>query len=288
MSEQKVVIITGATRGIGLETARHLSQKGYRVFGSARKTSDTKDLDGACSSLPSLEKVILDVTDANSTQAAVDNVLKKTGRVDVLINNACDVAIGTVETCSLEQQVRSMDINYFGAVRMLQSVLPSMRKQKSGHIINISSISGFDPYPPIETYSATKFALEGLTESLVTTLSPWNIKLSLVEPGGVKTKAPELAYQGERVVDGGAFQKYSQSAQEKMIASYSQGALETSEIATLIWDILQSPEPHLRYQAGEFTQNIAKNRFKDPTGLFPVQEKRKLLEEMGLYQLLDQ
>jgi NAD(P)-dependent dehydrogenase (short-subunit alcohol dehydrogenase family) len=235
-----------------------------------------------------IEKLILDVTDEGSIRAAVAQIVQAVGRIDVLVNNACHVAFGTVESCSLQQQQRSMDVNYFGVVRMLQAVLPLMRRQRRGRVINISSIAGFDPYPPLETYSASKFALEGLSESLATTVAPWNIWVSLVEPGGVNTEAPMRAEQGERTPeDGDCFVRYARESQKRMVASYKAGAaLRPDEVAELIRDILVQEKPHLRYQVGEFTRRVAELRFSDPTGDAFVTKKAELLEEAGLYALL--
>lgn len=141
--DQKTVLITGATRGIGLVVARYLARKGYLVYGTARETSHTEALQKASQEIgENLIMLKMDLTTERSIQKAVQTILEKRGKIDVLINNACEVVIGTCKTCLLEEQQRVMDVNYFGVVRMLQAILPSMRANKAGHVINMISLAG--------------------------------------------------------------------------------------------------------------------------------------------------
>jgi NAD(P)-dependent dehydrogenase (short-subunit alcohol dehydrogenase family) len=290
MATSEVVLITGATRGIGLATAALLATRGMRVYGTHRASSDTRALDAAIAAGDGrLHRRVVDVTSAESVRDGVEAIERTEGAIDVLIHNACDVVIGTVETCSLAQQMHSMDVNYFGAVRLLQEVLPGMRARRRGRIIHMSSVAGIDPYPPIETYAATKFALEGLTESLATTLSPWGIFVSLIEPGGVRTEAPALAPQGERALAPNPYARYCAAAQQRMIESYAAGAAqEPKAIAELVAQVIAAERPHLRYPSGAFAEDIARRRFSDPTGDAPVAAKRALLEQAGLLQLIQE
>jgi NAD(P)-dependent dehydrogenase (short-subunit alcohol dehydrogenase family) len=282
------VLITGAAMGIGLATAKRLAASGFKVYVTCRASSDTRLLDKAIqASSQRLAKLTLDLGDSVSVHNGLKEILKNDERLDIVINNACDVVFGTIESCTLEQQRQSMNVNYFGVVRVLKEVLPFMRRRQRGQIINLSSVAGIDPYPPLETYSATKFALEGLTESLATNLRPWGIKCSLIEPGGVKTTAPEKAQLGNQGLPEDPFGRYAQASQKLMIQNYQKGAQEPEEIAELILSVLESPNPHLRYQTGAFSVQAAKKRFHDPTGDSFVEAKRRVLEENGLYQLID-
>ncbi len=245
------VLITGAASGIGLATARQL-QESYNVHALVRKTSDTTELDKL-----NITKIIADLTSTQQVQEAL------THPFDVVINNACQVLIGTCETCTIDEQQADMDINYFGHVRVLQATLPHMRAQKSGQIINISSVAGYEPFPHLESYVASKWALESLSESLATHLSQWNIKVSLIEPGGVKTKAPGDGALGTRPIK--EYQEFCLKAKQQMKDSYS-GSMEPSVIAELIEEILETDKPHLRYPVGDFAKARAKARFQDPTG----------------------
>jgi NAD(P)-dependent dehydrogenase (short-subunit alcohol dehydrogenase family) len=281
----RIVLITGAARGIGFETAQHLAKTGYRVYAMVRSSSDTADLDILIKDLP-IKKVVADVTDSCSIEDAVQAIIKNEGCIDVVINNACHVVVGTCETCTIDEQQESMNVNYFGAVRVLQSVLPHMRKKGSGQIIQISSVAGYEPFPHLESYVASKFALEGLTESLASHLVPWNIHISLVEPGGVKTEAPRQAPLGSRVLaDTNTYEHYLKHAKQQMIQGYEQ-SMEPSEVVQVIDDILQSKNPHLRYPIGNFAKMRAQERFQDPTGDSYVAFKNQLLANSYLYNIL--
>src|SRR4051812_10373728 len=154
----RVAIVTGVSSGIGNATARALTARGYRVFGTARS---------AASSLPAgTERVLLDVRDEASIDAGVAEVLARAGRIDLLVNNAGGAVVGAVEETSLEQARDLFDVNFFGAMRMTQAVLPAMRAQRSGRIVFISSLLGLLPAPFSGLYSASKHAVEGLAESL--------------------------------------------------------------------------------------------------------------------------
>src|SRR5437588_7395048 len=178
-----VALVTGVSSGIGNATARTLIGRGYRVFGTARSES---------SPMPArVERVLLDVRDGASIEAGVREVLTKAGRIDLLVNNAGGGMVGAIEETSLEQAQRLFDVNFFGAVRMTQAVLPAMRAQRSGRIVFISSIVGFLPAPFMGFYAASKHALEGLAESLDHETRTLGIRAALVEPGFMRTNIGE-------------------------------------------------------------------------------------------------
>lgn len=282
-----VVLITGAAQGIGFTVAYQLAKAGYCVYAMVRSSSATEELDQAIEQFGGkLIKVIGDVTDASSVEEVIQKIIRESGHIDAIINNACHVVVGTCETCTIEEQKKSMDVNYFGVVHVLQSALPYMRDQRSGQIINISSVAGYEPFPHLETYVASKFALEGLTESLASHLAPWNIRVSLIEPGGVKTEAPRRAPLGSRSLkDTNAYKEYCLHAKEQMKDSYSD-SIETIEIARLVQKILEDDKPHLRYPVGDFAKIRAQERFRDPTGDTYVEFKNKLLKESLLLSYL--
>jgi NAD(P)-dependent dehydrogenase (short-subunit alcohol dehydrogenase family) len=179
MGGPKVVLVTGASSGIGAAIARRLAKDGYRVFGTSRKAS--------ASTVDGITMVSLDVCSDESVRACVAAVLRETGRIDVLVNNAGHLLAGAIEEATLEEAKAQFETNFFGVVRMVQAVLPTMRKQRSGHIVNMSSLAGMVPVPFWGFYNASKFAVEGYTETLRLDLKPLGIRVSMVEPGAIKT-----------------------------------------------------------------------------------------------------
>lgn len=281
------IFITGAAQGIGFTTSHHLAKAGYTVFALVRPTSNTYALEKLKETMEDKIRILVgDVTDVSSIDKAVASILNQSGRIDGVINNACHVVVGTSETCTLEEQIHSMDVNYFGPVRILQAVLPVMRKQRSGKVINISSVAGYEPFPHLESYVASKYALEGLSESMATHLAPWNISVSLIEPGGVKTEAPREASMGGRTVtDTDAYQRYCIHAKQQMADSYDE-SMDPQHVADVIEEILCHDKPHLRYPLGKFAKDRAAKRYFDPSGDSYVTFKRQLLQDSGLYALL--
>lgn len=231
--QNKVVVVTGASQGLGLATAKHLAKQGYIVYGTVRPSSNTKELDAAASE--NLFKVVMPLTDEKKIQDVIDSIVLEHGHIDVLINNAAYVLAGTVETCSVKDQVEQFNVNYFGPVRAIQAVLPHMRSKHTGTIINIGSVSGMAPYSPWENYSASKFALRGLSESMAAWLSPLNIHVCIVEPATIKTRGGE---EGD----------------------------DPRDLAILLEKIIESPSPQVRYQFGAFAEDLAKKVYVDPTG----------------------
>lgn len=172
----KVILITGCSTGIGRDLAQRLTKAGYRVIATARKV---ETLDGVDTTL----KLPLDVTNPASVEKAVAHVIQQLGRIDVLVNNAGYGVRGALEEVPVEQTQQMFDVNVFGVLRMIQAVVPHMRQQKSGRIINISSIAGKLPTPVNGTYSASKFALEALSDALGFELAAFGIRVVVVEPG---------------------------------------------------------------------------------------------------------
>ncbi|MFT3842936.1 MAG: SDR family NAD(P)-dependent oxidoreductase [Myxococcaceae bacterium] len=178
MANANVILVTGASSGIGAAIAEQLAAQGHRVYGTGRKVSGEK---GGVKLLP------LDVTDDASVRACVDAVIKDAGQIDVLVNNAGYLLAGALEECTLEQARAQLETNFFGVVRMVNAVLPQMRLRGAGKIINISSLAGMVPVPFWGFYNASKFAVEGYSETLRLELKPFGIKVAMVEPGAIKT-----------------------------------------------------------------------------------------------------
>lgn len=184
-----VVLVTGASSGLGKAIANKLYKMGYRVYGTTRKPIENYD-----EILPASEKnpgflrmLQLDVCSEASAKKTVDIILKEEGRIDILINNAGFGIAGSVEDTSIEEAYSQLDTNFFGMLRMSRAVLPSMRKNKKGLIINTSSVAGLLSIPYQSMYSASKYAIEAVTEAMRIELKPFGIKVSMVEPGDTHT-----------------------------------------------------------------------------------------------------
>jgi NAD(P)-dependent dehydrogenase (short-subunit alcohol dehydrogenase family) len=180
---QKIWMITGASRGFGAEIGKAVLAAGDKLIATARKVSALDYL----AKNPDVFAVALEVTDELQAKKAVDAGLKQFGRIDVLVNNAGYGLLGAIEETSAQEVESIYRTNVFGLLNVTRAVLPSMRKQKSGHIINISSIGGYSSYPGWGVYSSTKFAVEGITESMHDELAPLGIHATVVEPGFFRT-----------------------------------------------------------------------------------------------------
>lgn len=180
MNKSTVVLVTGASSGIGRATAEAFSAKGCRVFGTVR------DLKRAAP-LPGVEQITMDVGDIASVGRAIDHVVGQASRIDVLVNNAGISLMGAVEETSITEALVVFDTNVFGVLRTAQAVLPHMRKQGQGRIVNVSSVLGFLPAPYMGLYSASKHALEGLSESLDHEVRQFGVRVTLVQPAYART-----------------------------------------------------------------------------------------------------
>jgi short-subunit dehydrogenase len=188
MKSNKIVLVTGATSGIGRHAALHLAKKGYRVFATGRKPEVLAEVQKEAEGT-SLEILRLDVADADSVELAKQAVLEQTGGygVDVLINNAGYGTAGPTEMCSDEDMRRQYDVNVFGLMAVTRAFLPQMRERGSGRVINVSSIGGKVTFPFFGVYNSTKFAVESLTDALRMELRPFGIQFVLIEPGAINT-----------------------------------------------------------------------------------------------------
>lgn len=184
----KIVLITGATSGMGKETALLLAKNGYTVYAGARSQESSSALKQEAASLGlSLNTVILDVCDSDSVNLAIDAIQKQVGRIDVLVNNAGFGLVSTVEDGTDEEFIKQFDVNVFGVFRLCRAVLPIMREQQSGVIINVSSFLGKMGLPLLTHYNASKYAVEGITDSLRYEVAPFGIRVNSVLPGLFKT-----------------------------------------------------------------------------------------------------
>jgi len=245
-SNPKAVVITGASSGFGSLLAKVLAQKGHRVFGTSRNPSAT-------TSMPNVTMVPLDVCDDNSVSTCAATVLSEAdNRMDVLVNSVGYLLEGPLEEITLEQLKEQFETNFFGAVRMINAFLPTMRKQRSGHIVNISSMAGLLPLPFKGAYSASKFALEGYSECLRQELKPLSIHVSLIEPAYYRTNMA-----GNKQRSSGHITDYDPH-RGRMLAAIErewESAPGPEAVVKTIAHVIESRAPKLRYPVGKFKMN---------------------------------
>jgi NAD(P)-dependent dehydrogenase (short-subunit alcohol dehydrogenase family) len=244
--QNRVVLVTGASSGIGRSCAELLATRGYRVYGASRRPAPQARV----------EALPMDVRDDGSVCRAVASLMDREGRIDALVNSAGIALAGAVEDTSIEEARDQLEVNFFGALRVCRAVLPAMRRQRAGHIVNIGSIGGLVAIPYQGLYSASKFALEGLSESLRLEVSRFGVRVVLIEPGDHRTSLTanrRLAAGAERR---SVYAERFERALARM-ASDEQGGPGPEVLARLIADVVETPKPRLRYTAGPAPERVA-------------------------------
>lgn len=254
MSNKKVILITGASSGIGKATALQLIKDGHTVYGAARRVEKMQELTDAGGHI-----IEMDVMDEAQLEAGVNQVIKEQGKIDVLINNAGYANYGSVEETPIADARRQFEVNIFGLARLTQLVIPHMRKQKSGKIINISSMGGKIYTPLGAWYHATKHALEGWSDCLRLELKPFHIDVVIIEPGAIVTEfgavmvEPMLERSGN-----GPYSDMTHALAKATRGSYEKegAASPPSVIAGVISKAIKSSRPRTRYVAGKLAQPL--------------------------------
>jgi NAD(P)-dependent dehydrogenase (short-subunit alcohol dehydrogenase family) len=243
--EKQVILITGASAGMGKEFAKQLLQDGHIIYGAARRLDKMSDIQQLGVRVLSME-----VNDDASMVLGVDSILKAEGRIDVLINNAGFGSYGAVEDVPLEDARYQLEVNLFGAARLMQLVLPSMRRQHYGRIINISSIGGKIALPFGGWYHASKFALEALSDSLRVEVEPFGIDVVVIEPGGIKSEWGGIAMENLIKISGGT--EYAPMAKKlaAMLGSIGDKIPGPGVIARLVKSAISARKPKTRYAGG--------------------------------------
>ncbi|WP_152285552.1 oxidoreductase [Flavicella marina] len=243
----KVIVITGASSGMGKSTANFLHAQGHKVYGAARRLEEMRDLQEK-----GMQIVSLDLTDDASIVSCVNTVLKIEGKIDVLINNAGYGSYGAVEDVTIEEAKRQFEVNIFGLARITQLVLPSMRENSSGRIVNISSMGGKVYTPMGAWYHATKHALEGWSDCLRLELAEKGIDVVLVEPGGIKTAWGVIAAENLRKTSGqGAYAAFANKVAEGLVKMYtSNGLTKVDVLGKVIANAAMTKKPKTRYLRG--------------------------------------
>jgi short-subunit dehydrogenase len=243
--ESRIALVTGASSGIGLVTAKALRRDGYRVFGTSRKPmSDTPD---------GITMLICDVTDDASVQGVVDDVLSRTGQIDLLVNNAGIGLLGGAEESSAAQAKAMFDVNVFGVMRMTNAVLPVMRRQHKGRIINLSSILGLIPAPYNAVYASTKHAIEGYSESLDHEVRTQGIRIVLVEPGVTRTSFEENITRPDQPLP---VYDRSRADAEKLMREIIEKGDAPEVVAAAVVRAAGAISPKRRYTAGKTAAQV--------------------------------
>ncbi len=269
MTEQsgKVAIVTGASSGIGKATAEKLAQAGFTVFGTSRRAIENGPKQVAM--------LICDVTDDGSVRQLVSEALSRTGRIDLLVNNAGLGLFGGAEESSLAQAKSLFEVNFFGLVRVTNAVLPSMRKNGGGHIINMSSVLGFLPAPFGAHYSATKHAVEGYSESLDHETRAFGVRVTLIEPAFTKTSFDQAALKPD-----GILKDYDEARAgvDKLVQQAMTIGDPPEVVADTVVMAATAAQPRRRYPAGKAAKQVSFARRFVPAGMFD----KSLRKQFGL------
>lgn len=266
MSEKNVVLITGVSSGIGKATAEFLSKQGFRVFGTMRKPHETD------SRSADVELVQLDVREDASVRSCVQKVLDRAGRIDALVNNAGYALIGSLEETGLAEARNLFETNFFGVLRLNLTVLPQMRKQGNGRIVNVGSVAGFVPMPYQGIYAAAKHALKGYSESLDHEVRQFGIRVSVIEPGFVRTRMAQNAEVASQTL--GAYSIDRDRVIDIVRESTFRGE-DPEKVAAVILRALTSNSPRRRYLVGHQAKLTSMLRKFVPEELFEIGLRRQ-------------
>ena len=262
----RVALVTGASSGIGEATAQRLAAAGYKVYGTSRR--------GAQAGKGSFEMLPLDVTSDESVEAVVSEVMRRAGRIDVLVNNAgFGVAPGGAEESSLDQARSIFETNFFGLVRMTLAVVPHMRTQGSGRIINIGSVLGFLPMPYGALYSATKHAVEGYSESLDHELRTRGIRVSVIEPAYTRTLFDANFMEPDAKLDE---YREARAGMIKRVAEVMATAELPDVVADTVLKAASAARPNIRYAAGRLANRLRLLRKFAPAGVMDAGIRKDL------------
>jgi short-subunit dehydrogenase len=247
----KTVLITGASAGIGKATAIYLAQSGYNVYGAARRIEKMQELKAF-----GIKPIALDVTDDESSKACIAQILKEAGSIDILVNNAGFGCEGAVEDVTMQDAKYQMEVNLFGAMRLTQLVLPKMRENRNGKIVNISSVGGKIALPLGGWYHASKFAIEALSDSLRMEVKQFGIDVIVIEPGGVKSEWGDIALESlERVSGNTAYKDMVKGT----VSGFRKTETNNSEpivIAKLIKKAIETNNPATRYAGASMAKPL--------------------------------
>jgi NAD(P)-dependent dehydrogenase (short-subunit alcohol dehydrogenase family) len=264
--EEKTAVVTGSSSGIGFETSLLLAKNGFRTYATVRNPDKAKEIrDISDKGEPPIRVIELDVDSDKSVKDAIDKIYDESKRIDVLVNNAGYALGGALEDLSMDEIKAQFETNLFGAIRVMKAVLPIMRKQRGGTIVNISSMGGRIGFPFYPAYHGTKFALEGISESMRFETEPFGIKVILVEPATIRTNIIRNAKVGQKSTEPSSpYASMTQTLQKAWGHIFDQ-ATPPEEVAKVILKAVTSNNPSMRYMVGDDALQMieAKKRMSD-------------------------
>jgi len=269
MELRKIWLITGASQGLGLTLAKQLLLNDQRVIITTR---DVYKIDRAFLDHPNLEAINLDLTDEEAVKRAIDLIISKYGRIDVLVNNAGHGFVGAIEETSAKEAELVMAINVHATLRMIRLVLPHMRKKRSGHIINLSSIAGLIGSSGWGLYNASKFAVEGFSEALYQEVKDLGIKITIVEPGAVRTNFLAGSLKSSKVI----IDDYAATAGQRrktLAGNNGNQPNDPQKVVNAIYDVVQMPAPPFRLLLGPDAYQRAMEKIQSLTAEFDGMKK---------------
>ena len=251
IDEEKVAVITGTSSGIGFETALAFAREGYYTYATMRNTSKSDNIKEISQEENlKIDVLELDVDKEHSVKTAIKQILDQKQRIDVLVNNAGWGIWGCVEDVSIDEFKAQLETNFFGSIRLVQQVVPTMRKRRSGTIVNISSYAGRIGFPMSSAYTSSKFALEGLSESLRLELAPFGVNVIIIEPGIVNTNFFKPMRMAKKLELDTAYKAMTDEIIPRVISKAKLG-IHPKEVAKRIIDAVKSEIPLPRYHIGD-------------------------------------
>ncbi|MGH9979759.1 MAG: SDR family oxidoreductase [Nitrososphaeraceae archaeon] len=249
--QEKIAVVTGSSSGVGFETSLLLAKSGFRTFATVRNLEKAKAIRNISdqSELP-IRVVELDVNSDKSVKDAIDTINDESKRIDVLVNNAGYSLIGALEDLSMDEIKAQFETNLFGPIRVMKAVLPIMRKQQGGKIVNVGSMGGRVGFPLLPAYSGTKFALEGVSESIRLETDPFGIKIILIEPGTIRSNFASNAILGQKAAEPNSPYAPLVEKLQKATARFINQGTPPEEVARVILKAVTIDNPDLRYLVG--------------------------------------
>jgi NAD(P)-dependent dehydrogenase (short-subunit alcohol dehydrogenase family) len=259
--QEKTAVVTGSSSGIGFETSLLLAKNGFRTYATVRNLDKAKEIrDISDKGEPPIRVAEMNVDSDKSVEDAIGKIMNESKRIDLLVNNAGYDLIGALEDLSMDEIRAQFETNLFGAIRVMKAVLPIMRKQQGGTIVNISSIGGRFAIPLNAAYHGTKFALEGISESVRLETEPFGIKVILVEPGAIRTNILRNAKAGQKTAEPSSPYAPMTKKLQKGWEHFFDHATPPEEVAKVILKAVTSENPDMRYTAGDDARQIMEAR----------------------------